>query len=293
MVARRGHRVPRPAQLAADLLRPQGRPGRVPRDRADPGRRRRCRCSRTRRRVRRGPVLTDEVVAAMAAAGLVGIEVDHPDHGPDDRAHAARLAADLGLVATGSSDYHGTNKVTPIAVRTTASDAVRAPRRTCPRLAPSSPTWSASTAGWPAQRQRGGARLGLAVERALAVLRGQRAHRPPQRPQPGRRGERGARQRRQPVHPARPRPAAARPRAPRSSSSPAGRAARAGAGRASAAAITNRAASRASRGAGEPGPDRGEEDREFRGVVRRRRLDADQRRRRAPARARTRPARPP
>ena len=35
----------------------------------------------------------------MAAAGLVGLEVDHPDHDADDRAHAAALAAELGLVA--------------------------------------------------------------------------------------------------------------------------------------------------------------------------------------------------
>lgn len=68
---------------------------------------------------RRGPVVADETVAAMAEAGLVGLEVDHPDHGPDDRAHAAALAARLDLVATGSSDYHGSNKRTPIAARTT------------------------------------------------------------------------------------------------------------------------------------------------------------------------------
>ena len=66
---------------------------------------------------------TDDVVAAMAAAGLVGIEVDHPDQDPDDRAHAARLAADLDLIPTGSSDYHGTNKTTPIAACTTDPDA--------------------------------------------------------------------------------------------------------------------------------------------------------------------------
>jgi 3',5'-nucleoside bisphosphate phosphatase len=68
---------------------------------------------------RRGPVVSDETVAAMAAAGLVGLEVDHPDHGPADRADAARLAADLDLVGTGSSDYHGTSKPTPIGARLT------------------------------------------------------------------------------------------------------------------------------------------------------------------------------
>jgi hypothetical protein len=47
------------------------------------------------------------------------LEVDHPDHTPDQRAHLRGLAADLGLISTGSSDYHGTNKQTGIAVCTT------------------------------------------------------------------------------------------------------------------------------------------------------------------------------
>jgi hypothetical protein len=68
---------------------------------------------------RRGPVVGDEVVAAMADGGLVGLEVDHPDHDADDRAHAARLARDLGLLGTGSSDYHGTNKSTALGARLT------------------------------------------------------------------------------------------------------------------------------------------------------------------------------
>jgi predicted metal-dependent phosphoesterase TrpH len=58
----------------------------------------------------RGRVVGDDAVVAMAAAGLAGLEVDHPDHGPADRQHLRRLAADLGLLVTGSSDYHGTNK---------------------------------------------------------------------------------------------------------------------------------------------------------------------------------------
>lgn len=63
---------------------------------------------------RRGRVLTDDAIAAMAAAGLLGLEVDHPDHAPEDRAHLRGLAADLGLLVTGSSDYHGRNKTTDI-----------------------------------------------------------------------------------------------------------------------------------------------------------------------------------
>jgi 3',5'-nucleoside bisphosphate phosphatase len=72
---------------------------------------------------RRGPVVSDETIAAMAAAGLVGIEVDHPDHDTADREHAAALARDLGLVGTGSSDYHGTNKATRLGAGTTDPDA--------------------------------------------------------------------------------------------------------------------------------------------------------------------------
>lgn len=75
---------------------------------------------------RRGPVVPDEVVGRMAAAGLVGLEVDHPDQDDDDRAHAAKLATEFGLISTGSSDYHGSNKPTPIAVCTTSPDEYEA-----------------------------------------------------------------------------------------------------------------------------------------------------------------------
>jgi len=67
----------------------------------------------------RGRVVGDDAMAAMADAGLLGLEVDHPDHVPADRDHLRGLAADLGLVTTGSSDYHGSNKLTPIAACTT------------------------------------------------------------------------------------------------------------------------------------------------------------------------------
>lgn len=55
---------------------------------------------------------TDEaMLAGLADAGLAGIEVDHPDHGAADRRELRRIAATLGLVVTGSSDYHGANKM--------------------------------------------------------------------------------------------------------------------------------------------------------------------------------------
>jgi predicted metal-dependent phosphoesterase TrpH len=68
---------------------------------------------------RRGRVVPDEVVERMAAAGLAGLEADHPDHGPADRAHVRELADRLGLFVTGSSDFHGTNKTVPLAANTT------------------------------------------------------------------------------------------------------------------------------------------------------------------------------
>jgi predicted metal-dependent phosphoesterase TrpH len=60
---------------------------------------------------RRGArVLTPEVLAELAAAGLAGLEVDHNNHSEQVRAELRALARDLDLVVTGSSDYHGTGK---------------------------------------------------------------------------------------------------------------------------------------------------------------------------------------
>ena len=58
----------------------------------------------------RGRVVPDELIAQMAAQGLAGLEADHTDHSAVERAHVRGLAAELGMVVTGSSDYHGTNK---------------------------------------------------------------------------------------------------------------------------------------------------------------------------------------
>jgi 3',5'-nucleoside bisphosphate phosphatase len=46
-------------------------------------------------------------VRALAAAGVSGIEVIHPDQNPSVRDKYARAAAELGLVATAGSDFHG------------------------------------------------------------------------------------------------------------------------------------------------------------------------------------------
>ncbi|MGW5864373.1 PHP domain-containing protein [Streptomyces sp. NPDC055239] len=60
--------------------------------------------------VKRGQVVPEAAIAALAAAGLDGVEADHMDHDPVTRSRLHGLAADLGLLATGSSDYHGSRK---------------------------------------------------------------------------------------------------------------------------------------------------------------------------------------
>ncbi|MFF3018133.1 PHP domain-containing protein [Streptomyces sp. NPDC057939] len=69
--------------------------------------------------VKRGHCVSEEQMAAMAAAGLDGIEVDHMDHDADTRARLRALAADLGLLTTGSSDYHGSRKTCRLGEYTT------------------------------------------------------------------------------------------------------------------------------------------------------------------------------
>lgn len=54
--------------------------------------------------------ITEERFADLQALGLVGIEVDHQKHTSQQRADLRAIAANLGLLVTGSSDYHGTNK---------------------------------------------------------------------------------------------------------------------------------------------------------------------------------------
>lgn len=71
------------------------------------------------------PPLGDAEIAELAAAGLGGIEVDHPLHDVTATARLRRLAAELGLVATGGSDYHGANKPVPLGARTTSPQALR------------------------------------------------------------------------------------------------------------------------------------------------------------------------
>ncbi|MER5616293.1 PHP domain-containing protein [Streptomyces sp. NPDC002215] len=69
--------------------------------------------------VKRGEVVPESSIALLAAAGLDGIEVDHMDHDEPTRARLRGLAGDLGLLTTGSSDYHGSRKTVGLGEYTT------------------------------------------------------------------------------------------------------------------------------------------------------------------------------
>ncbi|GAA3133051.1 hypothetical protein GCM10017687_56330 [Streptomyces echinatus] len=68
---------------------------------------------------KRGRTVPEFRIAEMAEAGLDGIEVDHMDHDLDARARLRGLAKELGLLVTGSSDYHGSRKTVALGAYTT------------------------------------------------------------------------------------------------------------------------------------------------------------------------------
>jgi predicted metal-dependent phosphoesterase TrpH len=72
----------------------------------------------------RGRVVPDSAIEELAEAGLAGLEVHHRDHTPEQRARLAALADRLGLLVTGSSDYHGTGKDNVLGENTTAPEVL-------------------------------------------------------------------------------------------------------------------------------------------------------------------------
>jgi len=74
----------------------------------------------------RGRVVPLRAIGELADAGLDGLEVDHPDHDPGQRRQMSSLAADLGLLATGSSDFHGSNKSLELGAFTTQPEVCAA-----------------------------------------------------------------------------------------------------------------------------------------------------------------------
>lgn len=49
----------------------------------------------------------EEVLLEMVEAGLMGVEVYHPNHTPAQQKRLLALCAEYGLLVTGGSDYHG------------------------------------------------------------------------------------------------------------------------------------------------------------------------------------------
>jgi 3',5'-nucleoside bisphosphate phosphatase len=58
-------------------------------------------------RANRDLLVTDEQIAGLAGVGLAGVEVFHPDQPEAEQASLLGLTRDLGLIATGGSDDHG------------------------------------------------------------------------------------------------------------------------------------------------------------------------------------------
>jgi predicted metal-dependent phosphoesterase TrpH len=70
----------------------------------------------------RGQILKADDFSELLSAGLNGIEVDHRDQNPDERAMLRVIARELDLVVTGSSDYHGTGKLNSLAENHTSRE---------------------------------------------------------------------------------------------------------------------------------------------------------------------------
>ncbi|GAA1352516.1 PHP domain-containing protein [Falsarthrobacter nasiphocae] len=74
----------------------------------------------------RGRVLPDSALGPMVDAGLAGLEADHRDNPPHEREQLRRIAEDLGLLVTGSSDFHGRGKPNVLGENTTAPEVLEA-----------------------------------------------------------------------------------------------------------------------------------------------------------------------
>jgi predicted metal-dependent phosphoesterase TrpH len=69
-----------------------------------------------------GYEISDEVITRLAAVGLAGIEVFHPDHDDSERTALTALANSLDLIMTGGSDDHGSFRGTGLGTETTPPD---------------------------------------------------------------------------------------------------------------------------------------------------------------------------
>jgi len=67
--------------------------------------------------------VTNEQITRLAAVGLAGLEVFHPDQSEAERARLIALAHDLALVTTGGSDDHGSLTGYRLGGETTSGEA--------------------------------------------------------------------------------------------------------------------------------------------------------------------------
>jgi 3',5'-nucleoside bisphosphate phosphatase len=94
---------------AFDRWLAKGRPGYVERLKLHPGQ-----AVRLIREAGGVPVIAhpgligkDAIVEELIPEGLLGLEALHPDHSPQERERFVEMAKNLGLIATGGSDFHG------------------------------------------------------------------------------------------------------------------------------------------------------------------------------------------
>ena len=75
-----------------------------------------------------GVTKRDDLVAPLAEIGLDAIEAYHSDHTPEDTAAYRRMAARLGILITGGSDFHGENPDEPMRAQRSVLGAVVLPK---------------------------------------------------------------------------------------------------------------------------------------------------------------------
>lgn len=74
----------------------------------------------------RGRIVEEPVFDELAEAGLAGLEVFHRDNDEAQRARLLAIADRLGLLVTGSSDYHGAGKLNRLGENLTAPEVLAA-----------------------------------------------------------------------------------------------------------------------------------------------------------------------
>lgn len=72
----------------------------------------------------RGRIVGERTYRDMIDAGLLGLEVEHRDNPEEGRVFLRGLAAEHGLLMTGSSDYHGAGKPNLLGENTTSPEVL-------------------------------------------------------------------------------------------------------------------------------------------------------------------------